>query len=40
MLVAVSFFLFLFLTIAQSKEISESSRPIFTKFSRLVDMWL
>jgi len=38
---ADTFFLFLFfLTIAWSKEISESTRPIFTKFSELVEMWL
>jgi len=30
----------LFLTIAWSKEISETTRPIFTKFSALVYIWL
>jgi len=29
-----------FLTIVWSKEISETTRPIFTKFSGLADMWL
>ena len=38
----LSFFIFIFLssflTIAWSKEISEPNRPIFIKFSELVDM--
>ena len=33
-------FSLLFLTIACSKEISETTRPVFTKFSRMVDMLL
>jgi len=37
MLVLLSFFFFLFLTIAWSKEISDTTRPIFTNFLGVVD---